>query len=692
MTDTPRPERVAELAARYAALARSARSRGSEPAEMLDAALIELEGAIELLQAEAPAGDSAEGHVTGGASGADSAERQLLRAVFQDAPVPLFLVSQDGTVQRVNRSAGDLIGAKPGYATGRQFAAFVNLPSRAAVQSQLGAVSRTGQPRLIRASLLGEAGLVPSELLIGQVSVRDEPGPLVVAVREVDPGRPDRPSRPGLPGPPGQTASASAPAPAPASASASARRPPAGSVQTITRHLDLVTAAARVLLENQGFSESRTLQRCARLIAAELDALAIVDLERWHRLRRQFAVGPDEPGLAGQAGLVAAVDPPPGSIPARVHESAHPVVVAHVEDTGILGAGLDGEPLLTALNATSVLSVPLSDGETGYGVLTLVRRPQDGRFTMAELGLVQALGEQMALAIRAGRIFRRRSDTADALQSSLLLRRMPEIPGVKLAATYLAATESPDVGGDFYDVYQTPGGWGLAVGDVCGKGEEAAAVTSAARHAIRVLARRCADPAQVLAGTNEIVLAGELALDGGFVTASLAHLSWEKGRLRAVVASAGHPAAVLLRADGGVRMLDGGGLPLGLFPDAETATQELTLDTGDVLFLYTDGLAQARGPDHAYFHDRLTDELAGLAGYPPDRLVAAVRQALHDFMVSDLLDDVTMLAVQVGRAPKASAPASAPASASASAPASAPARAARRPSGQVAPDRTGILP
>ena len=440
-----------------------------------------------------------------------------------------------------------------------------------------------------------------------------------------------------------------------------------------------------MLLENQGFSESRTLQRCARLIAAELDALAIVDLERRHRLRRQFAVGPDEPGLASQAGLVAAVDPPPGSIPARVHESAHPVVVAHVEDTGILGAGLDGEPLLTALNATSVLSVPLSDGQTGYGVLTLVRRAQRGRFTMAELGLVQAIGEQMALAIRVGRIFRRRSDTADALQSSLLPRRMPEIPGVKLAATYLAAAEKPEAGGDFYDVYQTPDGWGLAVGDVCGKGEEAAAVTAAARHAIRVLARRCADPAQVLSGTNEIVLADELALDGGFVTASLAHLSWREGKLRAVVASAGHPAAVLLRADGGVRMLDGGGLPLGLFPDPETATQELTLDAGDVLFLYTDGLAQARGPDHAYFDDRLTDELAGLAGYPPDRLVAAVRQALHDFMAGDLLDDVTMLAVRVGRAPKTSAPGSAPASRWRS-----PARAGHR-AGRVAPDRAGVL-
>ena len=622
MTDTPRPERVADLAARHAALRRSARSRGAEPAEMLDAALIELEGAIELLQAEAPA----QGPVTSGAPGTDIAERQLLRAVFTDAPVPLFLVAQDGTVQRVNRSAGDLIGAKPGYATGRPFAAFVNLPSRAAVQSQLSAVSRTGQPRLVRASLLGEDGLVPSELLIGRVSVRDEADPLVVAVLTT---------------------------PTSTSTPAAARGPKTGSLQAITRHLDLVTAAARVLLENQGFSESRTLQRCARLIATELDALAIVDLERRHRLRRQFAVGPDEPGLAGQAGLVAAVDPPLGSIPARVHESAHPVVIAHVEDTGVLGAGLDGEPLLTVLNATSVLSVPLSDGQTGYGVLTLVRPT---RFTMAELGLVQAIGEQMALAIRVGRVFRRRSDTADALQSSLLPRRMPEIPGVKLAATYLAAAEKPEAGGDFYDVYQTPDGWGLAVGDVCGKGEEAAAVSAAARHAIRVLARRCADPAEVLSGTNEIVLADELALDGGFVTASLAHLSWREGRLRAVVASAGHPAAVLLRADGGVRMLDGGGLPLGLFPDPETATQELTLDAGDVLFLYTDGLAQARGPDHAYFHDRLTDELAGLAGFPPDRLVAAVRQALHEFMAGDLLDDVTMLAVRVGRPDKAAAP------------------------------------
>ncbi len=411
---------------------------------------------------------------------------------------------------------------------------------------------------------------------------------------------------------------------------------------------------ARLLLENEGFSESRTLQRCARLIAPELTAWVIVDLERRHRLRRQFVLGPDDAGLAELTSAIAAADPPPGSIPCTVHESGRPVLIAHAEDTGVLGDGLDGGPLLVKMDATSVLSVPLADGENRYGALTLVRRAADGHFKVADLALTEELGEQMALAIRVDRTFRRRSDTADALHASLLPRRMPEIGGLKIAATYIAAAEDPEVGGDFYDVYQTPDGWGMAVGDVCGKGEEAAAVTAAARHAIRVLARRCADPGEVLAGANEIVLAEEFALDGGFVTANIAHLSWLDGKLRVVIGSSGHPAAILLRADGRVRMMNGGGLPLGLFPDASPATQELTMDAGDVLFLYTDGVAQARGPNNTYFGDRLADELAGLAGSTAADLVASMRRAMLDFSAGNLIDDVTMLAVRVGRLPKGS--------------------------------------
>lgn len=665
MTGTREPApsaEVAELAARSAALRQAASSPGAEPGELLEAALADLEGAIDLLTAGQlpPAGQAGRPD-----PGPESAERQLLRAVFQDAPVPLFLAARDGAVQRINRSAGELIGARPGYATGRAFTAFVGLPSRAAVQSQLSAVSRTGRPRLVRCSLLAEDGLVPAELTIAQAALRGEPGPLIVAVRRI----PAVVAPPASPAPPASstpqpTAPSAAGQPAPAvpapAVPAPAPVPPDGpgdAVEAITRRLDLVTAVARLLLQNEGLGELRTLQRCARLIAGELTALVIVDLERRHRLRRQLVVGPDDLGSADRASPAAAVDPPPESLPYQVYQAGHSALIAHAEDVGLLGAGADGEPLLVTLNATSVLCVPLFDGETRYGALTLVRPAGAGFFRMAELGLVEGLAGQMALAIRAARIFRRRSDTADALHASLLPRRMPEIPGVTIAATYLAAIENPEVGSDFYDAYQTPDGWGLAAGDVCGKGEEAAAVTAAARHAIRVLARRCADPAQVLSGTNEILLADELSMDGGFVTASVAHLSWLGSRLRVVIASAGHPAVVLLRSDGGVRMMSGGGLPLGLFADCEAATEELTLDAGDVLFLYTDGLAQARGPGAAYFHDRLVDELAGLAAVPPDRLVATVRQAVLDFTGGDLIDDLTMLAARAGRPPKAARPA-----------------------------------
>jgi serine phosphatase RsbU (regulator of sigma subunit)/PAS domain-containing protein len=624
MSETPEP--VAGLEARYAALRQAARSDSSDPGDMLEAAFTELEGAIDLLRTAAPDG---RGEPAGVPS--DNAERGLLRAVFQDAPVPLFLLTRDGTVQRVNRAAGDVIGAKPGYATGRPFTAFVALPSRAAVNSQLTAVGRTGKPRQIRCSLIAGDGLVPCELVIGRVGVRgdrDESEPLLVAVRDAHAAE------------------------AKTKAEVEARAQPRSqlsAVQAITRRLDLVTAVARLLLENEGYSESRMLQRCARLIARELTAWVIVDMDRRHQVRRQFVAGPDDPRLTELTSALAAVDPPPDSVPRTVHESGHPALVAHVEDVAALGTDVDGEQLLTRLDATSLLSVPLTDGEVRYGVLTLARRATDGHFKVADLALVQEIGQQLGLAIRVDRMFRRGSDTVDALHASLQPRKRPDIPGVQIGAMYLAATEDADVGGDFYDVYRTPDGWGLAVGDVSGKGDEVAAVTAAARHAIRVLARRCADPGEVLAGANEIVLADELSLDGGFVTANIAHLAWQEDSLRVMLGCAGHPPAVVLRSDGRVLMTSGGGLPLGLFPDAEPATQELTLDDGDILFLYTDGVAQARGPDNSYFQDRLTDELAALAGREPDEVVALMRRAMNDFTGEHYVDDVTMLVMRASR-------------------------------------------
>ena len=648
---------VAELAKRHAALRQAASLPAADVSSLLDAAFAELEAAIGMLAAPLAAGDQ-----TGTRpADSDASERRLLRAAFTEAPVPLFLLAKDGTVLRVNRAAAELLGSKPGYATGRPFTAFVELSGRAAVQTQLNAVVRSGQAGRVRCGLLGSAGAA-RELAIGLVSVSGDNDRLIIAAgngaevavgagRAAGGGHLKKPT-------PARSQDARIAGNGDAERGSTAAEPggrgnssaAAGAVEAITQRMDLVTAVTRLLLENENFSESMTLQRCARLLAAELSSWVIVDLDRRGQLRRHFVIGPEGPGLAGIKDSAAALNPMPGSLPHTVHESGQAVLIAHAEDAGILGPGPGDIPLLMLLGTTSVLSVPITDGESRYGVLTLARQADHRHFEIADLGLVEELGEQLALAIRVDHMFRRRTEIADALQASLLPRRLPEIAGVELAAVYVAATEGVEIGADFYDAYRTPGGWGLSVGDVCGKGEEAAAVTAAARHAIRVIAHDTDDPAAVLSGANKILLAEELS--GGFVTASIAHLEWREGDLHVALGSAGHPSAAVIRSDGRVQLPGGGGLPLGLDTDPEPGTHELVLNKGDILFLYTDGLTQARGRDRTYFQARLSDELAGLAGSDPDQFEASMRRTLIEFTAGVLIDDITMMVLRVGDSPE----------------------------------------
>jgi serine phosphatase RsbU (regulator of sigma subunit)/PAS domain-containing protein len=629
---------VAALKERYAGLRQAAALPGADARAMLEAAFAELDTAVDVLGAMRAGPATGPSQLGGRGPEALLTERRLLRAVFQDAPVPMFLLGPDATVQRVNTRAAELLGSGPGYAVGKLFTAFVDLPARAAVQSQLAAVARTGKTRRIQCRLLHPDGPAGAELTVGLAQIRGDGDQLVVVA-----------SAPGMGADSGtaadQTATAKSPgAPGPGTGPDS----PARLMEAMIHRYDLVTSATRLFLENATYSESVTLQRCARLLASELAAWVIVDVERRQRLRRQFVMGPeDQP--SDLANAVGQVDPAAGTAPRQVHESGSSLLVAHAEDAGILGAGPQGVPVMMMLDATSVLCVPLSDGEHTYGTLTLARNAREGHFEMADLGVVEELGEQLALAIRVDRMFRRHTEIADALQSSLLPRDLPQIPGVEIAAAYVAATEGLEVGGDFYDVYRTPGGWGVAIGDVCGRGEEAAAVTAAARHAIRVLAHWTADPAEVLAKANEVMLAEEFG--DLFVTAKNAHLRWQDGRLHVVLGSAGHPGPVLVRPDGRTTIMSPGGLPLGLFPTAQPGREEVDLEPGDVLFFFTDGVTEARSPELTYFEDRLTDELAGLAGQPPRDIVAGLQALVVEFCRNELRDDMTMLVLRVTEPP-----------------------------------------
>lgn len=641
---------VAALEKRHAALRQAANLPGADVTSLLDAAFAELEAAIGMLAASLGAADQTAG---GRQADTDATERRMLRAAFTDAPVPLFLLASDGTVLRVNKAGAELLGSKPGYATGRPFTTFVALSGRAAVQTQLNAVTRSGRAGRVRCGLLGAVGPAARDLAIGLVSVSGDNDRLIVAVGNGAGETTAATSAEGesaADGPRGNPRKTVKSSQRSKSGNAKEAGRPAATVAAITHRMDLVTAVTRLLLENENFSESMTLQRCARLLAGELASWVIVDLDRRGQLRRQFVIGPEGPGLAGIRDSAAALNPMPGSLPHTVHESGQAVLIAHAEDADVLGPGPGDVPLLMLLGSTSVLSVPITDGERRYGALTLARQADQRHFEIADLGLVEELGEQLALAIRVDHMFRRRTEIADALQASLLPRRLPEIAGVELTAVYVAATEGVEIGADFYDAYRTPAGWGLSVGDVCGKGEEAAAVTAAARHAIRVIAHDAADPADVLTGANKILLAEELS--GGFVTASIAHLEWRDGALHVALGSAGHPSAAVIRTDGRVQLPGGGGLPLGLLDDFVPGTHELTLSTGDILFLYTDGLTQARGRDRTYFQARLSDELAGLAGSHPDQFKAGLRRTLLQFTAGDLIDDITMMVLRVGDSPE----------------------------------------
>ncbi|MGH3302836.1 MAG: SpoIIE family protein phosphatase [Streptosporangiaceae bacterium] len=620
---------IADLRSRAAGLRQAARLPRAEAALLLDAALAELDAAVAVL-------DSADGAAEVGADGLAATgghhDRKLLHAVFTATPMPLYVVDRDGTVLRANAAAGELLGAGTGYATGRPLAALVAPAARAVLRSKLAAAMRTGEGGQVSCGVLGSAGVVPSELLIQPLTVRGEADRLLVAVA-LEAARPSRADR----------------------RRTDRRRTADTADEEITevaasvRRLDLLADAARLLLEATTVSESVLLQRSARLLAGALATWAIVDLRRRGELRRHYVAGPDDPESAGLAQVAAAAHPAAGSVPDQVARSGQALLLSHVDDGLALGAAPDGLPLMTLLDAASLVSVPMTDGSTGHGVLTLIRRADDGQFGIADAALAEEVGALLGRAISARRTLHQRTEAADALRASLLPPVLKSVPGVEIASAHLAPTRGREVGGDFYDVYPTPGGWGVAIGDVCGKGEDGAAATAAARHAIRVLAHSDPDPVRVLRGTNEIMLAEEFG--GRFVTASAAHLSWRDGVLHIVLASAGHPGPVLIKPDGRAQLLPGGGVPLGIFADPEPASRELQLSAGDLLFFYTDGLADARSPEATYLEEKLTDSLAQLAGRRAADVVSDMRTLVLGFCDGILRDDLTMLALRAGTRP-----------------------------------------
>ncbi|TDC44884.1 serine/threonine-protein phosphatase [Actinomadura sp. KC345] len=425
--------------------------------------------------------------------------------------------------------------------------------------------------------------------------------------------------------------------------------------------MDVLATASELLLDEPVFNETVAIRRCARLLAAELADWAFIDLTGVHGgpgtsaqagvhaagtappLRRQVVMGPEDEHAVEAARMLEELDPVQGSLSHTVYVTRQSALRAHVEDLDVLGTCPDGQPVCGKIGATSVLSVPIEDGDHAIGTITLAASGEYGPFDLMDLGVVQRLGRYLALVIRAARLYRRRAEVAATLQAGLLPKTLPAIPGVTVAAKYLTATNGSEVGGDFYDVFRTENGWGMVLGDVCGKGEDAAAVTATARHCTRLAARWKSHPGDVLGIVNEALLD-----EDRFVTAVMAGLTVETERVVVSLGTAGHPPAVVVRADGVIRTTSRGGVPLGLFEDFEPGLDTIELAVGDTLILHSDGVLEACNMTRQEFgQERLLEALAGHAGETPAGMLAAVERALLEFCDSDLRDDVSMLALRV---------------------------------------------
>jgi serine phosphatase RsbU (regulator of sigma subunit) len=321
----------------------------------------------------------------------------------------------------------------------------------------------------------------------------------------------------------------------------------------------------------------------------------------------------------------------------------------HISDD-LLAANADDEEHLAALRELGMVSamiVPMVARQRTLGTVTLVSSTPTRRFDVDDLALAEELGRRAGVAVDNARLYSERTRVAETLQASLLPRALPHVPGVELASRFRPAGHGVEVGGDFYDVFAAAEGhWIAVIGDVCGKGAEAAGLTALARYTVRSLGQTEWRPAAVLAGLNRAVLQQEEAPER-FLTVLVVSLEVGDGRVKLRLSAGGHPHPLLVRSGGGVEVVPVAGMLVGLFPDATFEERELELAPGETLMLYTDGLTDAQAPEEILSGDDVAQRLERAGAHTAQEVVAAAEEFAAGQGDAGPRDDIAVLALHV---------------------------------------------
>ncbi|MGI8863542.1 MAG: SpoIIE family protein phosphatase [Solirubrobacteraceae bacterium] len=403
------------------------------------------------------------------------------------------------------------------------------------------------------------------------------------------------------------------------------------------------------LVLDRSLDYNETLRTLADLTVPSLAQLTVIDLLDDDGTVHTAVAAAADPARARDVESMREAHPLAldGSHPvAAVLRSAQPVLLPAMTPNFLRGiaAGNEHFALMRRLRYHSAIVVPLIARRRALGTLSLLRMEGTPSYNQDDLVLVEELARRAAMAIDNARLFEATRHIARTLQASLLPQALPEIPGVRVAGRYRAAAADQEVGGDFYDAFTIGADrWGIVIGDVCGKGPEAAALTALARYTIRALSDH--SPAKVLTRLNDAVLREGDSASNRFLTGIFAVAQARDGKLHLELAAGGHPPPVLLRRDGSVEQVDVGGPLIGVIEAPDYTSASCLLHPGDTMVLYTDGLTDARAPAQILSGADVLALLARGHRMPADRLAEFLE---HEATGGEApRDDIALLVVQL---------------------------------------------
>ena len=297
-------------------------------------------------------------------------------------------------------------------------------------------------------------------------------------------------------------------------------------------------------------------------------------------------------------------------------------------------------------DTVSMCAIPLTIGARRLGAIRF-SFSQPRIFGDDERRFVRALATQAAQALDRAAAYEARSEMATRLQRSLLPPDLPHIPRVELGAVYHPLGSGMEIGGDFYDVWQLgPDDWAFALGDVCGTGPEAAALTAIVRFSLRALARSGCDHASVVHELNRVLCSAAAEGNERFCTVVFGTIDSRGEQIRATVATGGHPEPVFRRSDGTTDLVEVHGTLLGVLPEIVVGKAELTMHPGDQLVLYTDGVTEARSDGRMFGVEGVREKLDDGGALAT---AGAIETAVLAHRRGELVDDMAVLVVGATR-------------------------------------------